>query len=124
MWIMTCLALKLSTKALFMDTTIYINDSIDKTQRIINDCLLSYKNSENKIFENKLSKREIDVLKLLVKGNANKEIADKLNISIHTVVTHRKNITQKLGVKSTAAMAIYAVANNIIDINDSLKSMK
>lgn len=107
-----------------MDNTIYINDSIEKIQQIINNCSLSYKNSEDKIFKNKLSKREIDVLKLLVKGNANREIAYKLNISIHTVISHRKNITKKLGVKSTAAMAIYAVAYNIIDINDSLKSMK
>ena len=54
----------------------------------------------------------------------NKEIAEELFISIHTVVTHRKNITNKLGIKSTAEMAIYDVANNIIDINESLKLIK
>lgn len=63
-------------------------------------------------------------MKLLAIGKSNKEIADELYISIHTVVTHRKNITNKLGIKSAAAMAIYAVANNIIDLNDSLNLIK
>ena len=107
-----------------VDNLIYLNDKAEKIHDVINTCVLNQKTTENIVQENNLSKREIDVLKLLAKGNANKEIADKLNISVHTVVTHRKNITQKLGVKSTAAMAIYAVANNIIDIDDSLKSMK
>jgi DNA-binding NarL/FixJ family response regulator len=72
---------------------------------------------------NILSDRERDVLKLLVNGHSNKEIAEKLFISVHTVATHRKNITAKTGIKSTAAMAIYAVANNIIDIQDSIQHL-
>ena len=47
-----------------------------------------------------LSERETEVLEQLVNGLSNKEIADKLNISIHTVISHRKNITQKTGIKS------------------------
>jgi len=101
---------------------IYINDTEDSLLKVINDALIQ--GDEEPTFEDVLSSREIDVLKLLVKGKMNKEIADDLFISIHTVVTHRKNITHKLGIKSTAAMAIYAVANNIIDINDSLKYLK
>ncbi len=77
-------------------------------------------NSQTLAASTVLSERERDVLKLLVNGCSNKEIADKLFISIHTVATHRKNITAKTGIKSTAAMAIYAVANNIIDIQDSM----
>jgi DNA-binding CsgD family transcriptional regulator len=69
-----------------------------------------------------LSERETEVLKLLANGKSHKEIADNLFISIHTVVTHRKNISTKLGIKSTAALVIYAVANNIINLNDSLKT--
>jgi DNA-binding NarL/FixJ family response regulator len=68
-----------------------------------------------------LTTREVEVLKLLVVGFSNKEIADKLNLSIHTVNTHRKNITQKSGIKSLAALIIFAVSKNYIHI-DSLES--
>jgi len=63
-----------------------------------------------------LTNREIDVLKYLVIGNSNKEIADKLNISTNTVITHRKNITQKTGIKSVSGLTVYAIINNIISI--------
>ena len=102
---------------------IYLNDDKKTIVNTITKYLI-LKNETSIIPDNTLSEREIDVLKLLVSGKLNKEIAEKLFISIHTVVTHRKNISNKLGVKSTAAMAIYAVANNIIDLNDSLKSIK
>ncbi len=68
--------------------------------------------------EEQLSEREIDVLKLLVAGLSNKEIADKLFISIHTVVSHRKNISQKTGIKSQAGLTIYAISRKIIHIED------
>jgi len=100
-----------------VEELIYLNDNTHKIFEIIKKSLIE-KKSENR--NNNLSDREIEVLKLLVKGKMNKEIANELNISIHTVITHRKNITHKLGIKSVAAMAIYAVANNIIDINDSI----
>jgi len=65
-----------------------------------------------------LSEREIDVLKLLVTGNSNKEIADKLNISAHTVISHRKNISFKTGIKSLSGLTIYAVIKNFISIDN------
>ena len=65
-----------------------------------------------------LSEREIDVLREVVQGLSNKEIADKLFISVHTVITHRKNITRKLNIHTTAGLTIYAIVNNIIDISD------
>lgn len=65
-----------------------------------------------------LSHRELDVLKQLVQGLSNKEIADQLNISTHTVVSHRKNIVQKTGIKSQSGLTIYAISNNIINIED------
>ena len=65
-----------------------------------------------------LSKREIDVLQLVAKGLANKEVADKLCISIHTVISHRKNISEKTGVKSASGLTMYAVLKNIIDIGE------
>lgn len=65
--------------------------------------------------EHELSAREIEVLILITKGLINKEIADKLNISLTTVITHRKNITEKLGIKSVSGLTIYAVMNGYIE---------
>jgi len=64
-----------------------------------------------------LSDREIEVMSLIVQGYINKEIADKLHIGLATVVTHRKNIMEKLGMKSVSALTIYAVTHGYVDIN-------
>lgn len=64
-----------------------------------------------------LSDREIEVLSLIVQGYINKEIANQLNIGITTVITHRKNIMEKLGMKSVSALTIYAVMHGYVDIN-------
>ena len=64
-----------------------------------------------------LSDREIEVMSLIVQGLINKEIADKLNIGLATVITHRKNIMDKLGLKSVSALTIYAVTHGYVDIN-------
>lgn len=61
-----------------------------------------------------LSSREIEVLRLVASGKINKEIAQQLNISINTVLTHRKNITAKLGIKSVSGLSFYAMMNGII----------
>ena len=63
-----------------------------------------------------LSDREIEVMSLIVQGYINKEIADKLNIGLSTVITHRKNIMDKLGLRSVSALTIYAVTHNYVDI--------
>ena len=64
-----------------------------------------------------ITERETEVLIQLVHGLSNKEIADKLNISIHTVVSHRKNIIQKTGIKSQAGLTIYAISNKIVSLD-------
>lgn len=61
-----------------------------------------------------LSAREVEVLRLIAKGKINKEIADELCISINTVITHRKNLSSKLGVKSASGLSLYAMMNGII----------
>jgi DNA-binding CsgD family transcriptional regulator len=66
-----------------------------------------------------LTEREIEVLSQLVKGLSNKEIADKLNISVHTVISHRKNITEKTGIKSLSGLTIYAITRKIIPLDNS-----
>lgn len=60
-----------------------------------------------------LSERETEVLVLVGQGLSSKEIADRLNISIHTVNTHRKNITHKTGIKSVAGLTVYALLHNL-----------
>lgn len=64
-----------------------------------------------------LSDREIEVLSLVAQGKINKEIADQLCIGLTTVITHRKNIQEKLGLKSVSALTIYAVMHGYVDIN-------
>ena len=65
--------------------------------------------------QNDLTMREIEVLSLVARGFINKEIADKLNISLTTVITHRKNITEKLGIKSVSGLTIYAVMRGYVE---------
>ena len=64
-----------------------------------------------------LTDREIEVMTLIVQGYINKEIADRLHIGLTTVITHRKNIMEKLGMKSVSALTIYAVMHGYVDIN-------
>jgi DNA-binding CsgD family transcriptional regulator len=73
----------------------------------------------NKSQYEELSEREIEVLTQLVSGLSNKEIADKLNISIHTVISHRKNITEKTGIKSLSGLTIYAITQKIIPLDNA-----
>nr|WP_321357679.1 LuxR C-terminal-related transcriptional regulator [uncultured Draconibacterium sp.] len=96
---------------------IFITDKYETIKQIISKHFNAAPSSTNEI-DNALSEREIDVLKLLAIGKSNKEIAEQLFISIHTVISHRKNISNKLGVKSTAALVIYAVANGLIDVDN------
>ena len=67
------------------------------------------------VAETELSNRETAVLVLVAKGLTNKEIADQLNVSPHTVMSHRKNIVHKTGIKSVAGLTVYAMLHNLID---------
>lgn len=72
---------------------------------------------QNSQFNPPLTDREVEVMTLIVQGYINKEIADRLNIALATVITHRRNIMDKLGVKSVSALTIYAVMHGYVDIN-------
>lgn len=91
---------------------------IDDTPSVIINKIQSCLNSNNQIIKNPLSKREIEILKMLVKGLTNKEVAIILCLSVHTVVTHRKNIMEKTAIKSLSGLAVYAIVNGIMDIQD------
>lgn len=94
------------------DETIYITDSYhtiaDKFHKAA-----SINHNEGTPNDD-LTSRELEVLKAITKGFSNKEIADFLNISIHTVISHRKNITEKTGIKSISGLTIYAISEKII----------
>ncbi|MBR4837562.1 MAG: response regulator transcription factor [Bacteroidales bacterium] len=85
-----------------------------KIFNLLNDNNLSQEKTENV----ELSNREIDVLVALAKGLTNKEISDHLFISVHTVITHRKNIVRKTGIKSVSGLTVYALLNNLVDESD------
>lgn len=81
--------------------------------------LLSRKtNTELNTDQEELSSRELDVLIQIVKGLSNKEIADVLCLSAHTVMSHRKNIVRKLDIHSTAGLTIYAIVNGIVNLDN------
>ena len=65
-----------------------------------------------------LSEREKEVVAEVAKGLTNKEIADKLNLSVHTVTTHRKNISKKTGINSISGLTVYAIINKLVVLND------
>ena len=77
-----------------------------------------HRHSAQKEETEELSDRERDVLIELVRGRSNKEIADVLCISTHTVITHRKNISRKLNIHSTAGLTIYAIVIKLVDIKE------
>lgn len=65
-----------------------------------------------------LSEREKQVVRGVVSGMANKEIADQMNISVYTVLTHRRNIARKLNIHSSIALAIYAISNKLVAVDE------
>ena len=100
---------------------IEINDSKQKVVTKIFNLLNDSKLTQDKSESVELSNRETDVLVALVKGMTNKEISDKLFISIHTVITHRKNIIRKTGIKSVSGLTVYALLNNLVDETEIYK---
>lgn len=89
---------------------------------ILRPALLRHESRKSKTENQKaetaeLSEREKDVLIQIVRGLSNKEIADVLCISMHTVISHRTHITRKLNIHSTAGLTIYAIVNKLVDLN-------
>ena len=81
--------------------------------------LLSEASDKDQSAENEnLSQREKEIIVGVVKGLTNKEIADKLCLSIHTVITHRRNVSRKLQIHSPAGLTIFAIVNGLVELND------
>lgn len=98
------------------DGTIYLSDTSDDIEQKISAVMKAVP-AEQRGEGEELSSREKEILVCVAKGMLNKEIADHFNISIYTVITHRKNITRKTGIKTVAGLTVYALLNNLIDMN-------
>ena len=102
-----------NTELLFLDDT--ENSILHILKR---NLALMEKNSSSTKPESELSDRELDIVREVALGKTNKEIADKLFISVHTVITHRKNITRKLGIKTVSGLTVYALLNKLIKMGE------
>lgn len=97
-----------------LNTTSSQAELVDKLENIFKKNAKRREEEDNE----KLSDREIEVLVLVARGFINKQIADKLSISLHTVMSHRKNITRKLGIKTVSGLTMYALLNGLIQPKD------
>ena len=105
------------------DGSISIFDDLDTVNDTISSVLHIEEDDDN-IETEQLSQREKEIIGCVVKGLTNKAIAEKLSISIHTVITHRRNISKKLQIHSSAGLAIYAIVNKIVEIQDLSSTYK
>ena len=102
-----------------IDQFILYSDNKPRIMEIIDQGIgMFIKKEPEKKIDKALSDREIDIVALVAKGLTNKEIAEKLFISVHTVITHRKNIGRKLGIKSASGITVYAILNKYIEMKD------
>lgn len=101
------------------DEIVNIYDDVDTLAQKLGR-ILEKEEAESEVTEHQqsLSEREKEIIRCVVKGLTNKQIADELFISVHTVITHRRNIAQKLQIHSSAGLTIYAIVNKIVDVNE------
>lgn len=99
----------------FFDSLFSIYEPPDKLLELINNFFSKNIHDDS---NDELTGREKEILRLIALGYTNKNIADKLFISAHTVISHRKNITEKLGIKSIPGLTVYAIIQNIVSASD------
>lgn len=112
------MTLHLDSDSVYSNQTINLFDAPTLICYKVNEILNSFLSDQNKDADTELTKREIEVLQMVTKGHTNKEIADLLFVSTHTVISHRKNISEKTGIKSASGLTMYAILKKIIDVND------
>ena len=99
------------------DGYIYLCDNKEQISRKLNKAT-GKPSSAHKADSSSLSSRERSILAAVAKGKTNKEIAEEFNISIYTVVTHRKNISHKLGISTISGLTVYAILNKLVNITE------
>ena len=98
--------------------SILLSDDKETIIGKITSMLVQQQSSKKTERSAELSPRETTIVRLVSMGLTNKQIADQLFLSAHTVMTHRKNISSKLGIKSVSGLTVYAIVNNIITIEE------
>jgi DNA-binding NarL/FixJ family response regulator len=101
----------------YSEITISLDDSPSLICYKVNEVFNSVVSGEAEP-DSELTRREIEVLQLITRGLSNKEIADQLYVSTHTVISHRKNISEKTGIKSASGLTMYAILKKIVDVKD------
>jgi len=99
-------------------TSIHLMEDKESIIQKIQNLLALHKQSDSSNHSMVLSPRETTIVRLVSMGLTNRQIAEKLFLSAHTVMTHRKNINAKLGIKSVSGLTVYAIVNNIITIEE------
>ena len=116
----------LITTLMDMNTLVDYTDTItiyDEYETIDNKIINLLEKESDGDDSEQLSSREKDIVSCIVKGMTNKTIAETLCISVHTVITHRKNIAKKLQIHTPAGLTIYAIVNKIVDIKEIKESI-
>jgi len=100
------------------DETFSLYDEPEILQEKLNKLMNVEEIAEPEVGQEVLSSREKEIIICVVKGMTNKEIADSLFLSTHTVITHRRNIARKLQIRSPSGLTIYAIVNKLIELQD------
>ena len=107
-----------STLLKLYDETISLYVTPEEVREKLNKLLNVTESEKDELGQDVLSSREKEIVTCVVKGMTNKEIADVLYLSTHTVITHRRNIARKLQIHSPAGLTIYAIVNKLVEIHD------
>lgn len=98
------------------DDSVGLFDDVDSLSHKISQLMNMAEEEDSD--QDSLSQREKEIVGCVVRGMTNKEIAEKLYISVHTVITHRRNITRKLQIHSAAGLTIYAIVNKLVELGE------
>ena len=106
----------------YYDDQISIFDSADELKHKLERLHAKKEEGNDADEQQTLSTREKEIVVCVVKGMTNREIADRLFLSTHTVITHRRNIARKLQVHSASALTVYAIVNKLVELSDIKKA--
>lgn len=104
------------------DTSISINDNSKEIEEKLTKLIAE--NKQESDTKKELTNREREVIVCIVKGMSNKQIAETLFLSPHTIIAHRRNISSKLQINSPAGLTIYAIVNKLVDISEVKDSIE